>query len=396
MELLNALADRIAYVQKRASKRVGFLVGPGHGDARRGIAIAAALARGMKSFHRTILFHYTGDEAMVEFDSLAAARAANLCDAYVPYDGDVLDHSTLLTLSRQFDVLYDCMPYAPSIVGRVGIGPFHRLSDHYPDENGLLKRIPLSVWDIAGLLLGTPVRPSYAPMPSFPAPFPTAEELAHLMLPEQRVKLLHANAGSDDPKLAKVDAARYVVIHNAAGRHARSKVAPMQVMQAIRTVLAADGVQCVQVGSAQAPLVDGAIDRRGTRVAITAHILKGAVACVSNEGYIPILAASCRTLAYVLFGPTPAHTFLCPGHTAIVSPKCPLPYQSCYSGVQDAQIYIPEAGWSEECPLGKQSNPGRPDCLNFPTPAEAAERVRAHVTEILALREAVPCPGGKA
>lgn len=378
---LSLLAARIGQTTRKAKRRVGYLIGPGHGDARRGIAIAAALAPRHADAHKAILFHYTGDEAMVEWDTLAAAKAKGICDSFIPYAGDVLDHSLLLALAPQFGTLYDLVPYAPRIVGVPTFGPFHRLSDHYPDDNHLLKRICQSVWDIACLALGVAVRPEDAPLP-FLAAFPTPDELGHLQLPQWRLEALLHNAGSVE--CPPVGAARYAVFHNAAGRRATSKVAPEQVMKAIRCLLAADGVACVQVGSAQAPLLEGAIDRRGLRVALTAQLLKGAVACVSNEGYLPYLSASTGTPTFVLFGPTPVHTFLCPGHIPVVreKPACPVPFGSCYSGIHMAQVYVPEADWAADCPLGEQTNPGRPACINFPEPADAAEMVRAGVRAI--------------
>lgn len=116
------------------------------------------------------------------------------------------------------------------------------------------------------------------------------------------------------------------------------------------------GMRVCQVGGAEDPAIEGALDARGRSLAETAAIIEGAVAFVGVESGIAHLAAAVGTRSVVLFGPTSPVLFGYPWNVNLTAEKC----SPCWWG----------PGWeAQTCAIAAKS------CLNLVSVARVLQAV---------------------
>jgi len=365
-----------AILGSHVGQTVGILGGPGHGDHCRALCLAAAVRRNAATDRIVCLFRFNG--SMVEWDLAYAAKAAGVADDVLMTPA--LPYRTHLRseLRSKFETFYDSMPFAVGVYPHWGNDREMRqntlcaatvgdLYSGFPMSNWKLndRDEPFSWWELARMTTELDVRPEDLPVPLECAPLPDDAEMRYFSPhPDSASRL---EAGVTNWERADVHMPRYVVIHNGAGGRTQTKCAPIELFNGIVSRLAADGVRCVQVGTANEPLVKNAIDRRGLRLPLTARLMKESLGLVAVEGFLQYIAAGLRIPAAIFFGPTPYSLFAMPSNLNMLTGKCP-----------QGRCFWLHNRWGERCVA--QGPEGGP-CLNLPSADSAAEPVAKYIAE---------------
>ena len=314
--MLTAHTEIMARLRKSLDPHIGSILvvgGPGHGDHCRELAIAAAYPEGRNV---VALMQFNG--SLVEWDLGEAAVKAGTVDAFVvsqlPSRGVLLSDPWL----REHFTIIDAIPFAPTIYHQTGrhhpaeeemLRPFLR---YYSDHPWSLWRIAdegMTWWEIASACLGMTVTPDAIPVPLECSAPPTPEQYSTCG-PVDDIDLLVNTSGSSNWEKADLHGiSRYVLVQNAAGGGAKSKIAPPELFDGIVARLALDGVRCVQVGLETEPRIKDAIDRRGLRLPLTCRLLKGAIAHIACEGFMQYPGFGLKLPGVCFFGPTPWQLF---------------------------------------------------------------------------------------
>ena len=386
--LTDRLVGRCKPIVPRRAADAAVFMGYGHGDNMRGMAIASALRR-KNVGHITAILNFTGkgvvkdgkvklDGSIAEFDIAESAKEQGVIDDYVMNWG-APRQLAIPALANVFQTVYDAVPYPIGQFTRKGpvlrnMGFYKSLYETHPYMNNVLRLLPFNQWEIASQTLGFHVDELDMIAPTTLAPNPEGPEWEHLCEgqcdPNDMLVAMLARSPYYVWGAGTMVSGRYVVVHNSTGGGHAVKCADPAVFQAVRARLIADGVECVQVGDIADAAIEGAVDRRGMRLALTCQLIAGALAVVSVEGFIPYLGIAKRRPTVVLSGPTPAGFFDCASVTTLAAGLCP----SCFWRHEK---------WGERCWAGHER------CVNFVPPDMVAETVAGVVKDSAAREEII-------
>lgn len=179
-----------------------------------------------------------------------------------------------------------------------------------------------------------------------------------------------------------------VAIHVGQGGAGTLKTPHRLVMEAAAAAARTMGRQAVQLGTREEAMIPGAVDARGLTLADTARVIRDADFVVDGEGFLQYVARAVGTQAVIFFGPTPRFLFgleeerdeegklVFPGHVNWSRGACDPCWWWC-------------PAWGNRCrERARCDSRLRPDgqCLNLPSPVEAAEVVAGAIMNLDAKR----------